>query len=115
VSGSLLASHTYAGGGQLEVRTTSLAELLTAAGREECDVLKLDVEGAEYEVLEALCANREVRRARQVIAEFHHGWTEHPLEHTREITAKIEAAGFRLAHTENRNYLFIRRDVEHAR
>ena len=115
VSGSLLASHAYAGGAQLAVRTTSLAELLAAAGREECDVLKLDVEGAEYEVLEALCASGELRRARQLLAEFHHGWTEHPLEHTLAAAARLETAGFRLAHTENRNYLFVRRDLEHAR
>ena len=115
VSGSLLASHAYAGEAQFPVRTTSFAELLAAAGREECDVLKLDIEGAEYEVLEALCASGVIRRARQVLAEFHHGWTEHPLEHTLEAAARLESAGFRLAHTENRNYLFVRRDVEHGR
>jgi len=114
VSGSLLASHAYAGAEELTVRTTSLAEILAAAGRTECDVLKFDVEGAEYEVLAALCASGEIRRARQLLAEFHHGWTEHPLEHTQELAAKIVAAGFELAHTENRNYIFVRRGAEHA-
>ena len=115
VSGSLLASHAYAGEERIAVRTTSLEELLAQAGRAECDVLKLDVEGAEYEVLAALCASGAIRRARQVLAEFHHGWTEHPLEHTQALAAKIEAAGFELAHTENRNYLFVRRDTRHVR
>lgn len=111
VSGSLLASHAYAGGATLSVPTTSFAEILASAKREECDVLKLDIEGAEYEVLDALCASGAIRRARQVLVEFHHGWTEHPLQHTRDTAARVEASGFRLAYTENRNYLFVRRDV----
>lgn len=114
VSGSLLASHSYAGGETVEARTTSLEALLAEARRDECDVLKLDIEGAEYEVLEALCASGAIRRARQVLAEFHHGWTEHPLGHTLALAARIEAAGFVLAYTENRNYFFLRRDAAHG-
>ncbi len=111
VSGSLLASHSYAGSSTLSVRTTSLAEILAAAGRSECDVLKLDIEGAEYEVLAALCSNGEIRRARQVLVEFHHHCTEHPLEHTLEAVAAVQGSGFMLAHTEGSNYIFVRRDV----
>jgi FkbM family methyltransferase len=111
VSGSLLASHGYAGGGTLSVPTTSFDEILASARRGECDVLKLDVEGAEYEVLNALCASGSIRRARQVLVEFHHGWTEHPLQHTLDTAARVEASGFDLAYVENRNYLFVRRDV----
>jgi FkbM family methyltransferase len=111
VSGSLLESHSYAGGPSLSVPTTSFTEILASAKRSECDVLKLDIEGAEYEVLEALCASGAIRRARQVLVEFHHGWTEHPLQHTLDMAARIEASGFDLAYAENRNYLFVRRDL----
>jgi FkbM family methyltransferase len=111
VSGSLLSSHSYAGSASISVRTTSFAEVLGYADRRECDVLKLDIEGAEYEVLEALCASNEIRRARQVLVEFHHHCTDHTLRETLQTAAKVEAAGFKIAHTEDRNYLFIRSDI----
>jgi FkbM family methyltransferase len=114
VSGSLLSSHGYTGGATRSVRTTSLAELLRLAEREECDVLKLDVEGAEYEVLQALCASGELGRARQLLVEFHHHCTDRTIEHTRNAIALVEASGFRLRHTEDRNAVFVRRDLEHA-
>lgn len=110
VSGSLLASHEYAGEAKLSVRSTSLAELLAAARRTECDVLKLDIEGAEYVVLDALCANGATRSARQLLIEFHHHCTDHSLQDTLDAIAKIEASGFRLGHIEDRNYVFLRRD-----
>lgn len=108
VSGSLLASHAYAGGETIEVLTVCLRELLDHAGRLECDVLKLDIEGAEYEVIEALCASGEIRRARQVLVEFHHDWTAHPYAHTVAAIAALRRRGFELIHTEGRNHIFRR-------
>lgn len=110
VSGSLLSSHSYAGKAALAVRTTSFEEILESAGRMECAVLKLDIEGAEYEVLDTLCATGEIRRAGQVLIEFHHHCTDHPLQHTLEAAAKVAACGFGLVHTEDRNYVFLRHD-----
>jgi FkbM family methyltransferase len=111
VSGSLLASHSYAGDAKLPVRTTSFSEVLASAKRSGCDVLKLDIEGAEYEVLGALCSSGEIRRACQLLVEFHHHCTDHSLQQTLDIAALVQSAGFRLAHTEDRNYIFVRRDV----
>ena len=114
VSGSLLASHSYAGVEALAVRTTSLREILSGARREECDVLKLDVEGAEYEVLEALCRSGEIRKARQLLVEFHHHCTDRTLQDTQDAIARIQASGFELSHTEDRNAAFLRNDFARA-
>lgn len=108
VSGSLLESHGYASKAALEVRTTSLGEILAHAAREDCDVLKLDIEGAEYEVLDALCASGEIRRARQLLVEFHHHCTDRTLADTLERMAQVQASGFKLLHTEDRNCVFLR-------
>ena len=108
VSGSLIPTHEYAGEATLAVRTTSLAELLAESGRDECDVLKLDIEGAEYEVLDAQCACGDIRRARQLLVEFHHHCTDHTLQDTRATIARVEASGFSLRHTEDRNCVFLR-------
>lgn len=114
VSGSLLASHPYASERSVTVSTTSLAEVLARAGREECDALKLDIEGAEYEVLAALCKSGEIRRAVQVLVEFHHGHVERSAQETRDAIAQVESCGFSLCHTEGRNAHFLRRDARHA-
>jgi FkbM family methyltransferase len=111
VSGSLLRSHNYTGEETVEVLTTSLGEVLASAGREECDILKLDIEGAEYEVLAGLCQSGEIRKARQLLIEFHHHCTHHPLEDTLRTVALLQGSGFELIHTENRNYTFRRSDL----
>lgn len=109
VSGSLDPSHEYVDGGErIETRTIDLAQLLANAGREECAVLKLDVEGAEYALLEALCTSGEIRRAAQILIEFHHGVTNRSLADTERTAGQLKAAGFGLVHTEGRNYTFRR-------
>lgn len=111
VSGSLEASHEYvAGGTRIETQTVDLGDLLARAGRSECDVLKLDIEGAEYALLDALVASGGIRAARQLLVEFHHGVTRHGADDTRQIVGRLAAAGYRLVHTEGRNYIF-RRDA----
>lgn len=112
VSGSLDASHEYVGGGErIEVRSYDLDALLAHARSAECDVLKLDIEGAEYELLAALIDSGRIRAARQVLVEFHHGWTRRTLDDTRQAVDQLAAAGFDLVHTEGRNFIFRRRDT----
>ena len=112
VSGSLDGSHAYVEGGEARtVMTTSLEDVLEQSHRAECDVLKLDIEGAEYPVLEDLCTRGLVTKTRQLLVEFHHRATQHTLADTEALVGKIEQAGFRLMHTEGRNYIFRRRDL----
>ena len=111
MSGSLDGSHEYAGDRKLEVETTSLAEILSQQARAECDVLKLDIEGAEYAVLEQLCSSGEIRKAGQVLVEFHHKVTQHTLDDTQRAVAQMRRNGFELVHTEDRNYIFRRRNA----
>ena len=75
-------------------------------GHRKIDLLKLDIEGAEYSLLEALTANGRIRAARQLLVEFHHGVTQHGPNDTRRIVDGLADAGFRLVHTEGRNYIF---------
>lgn len=109
VSGSLENSHEYVGGGErLDVLTTNLAALLKSTDRDECDVLKLDIEGAEYDVIEALVASNDVRRVKQLLIEFHHGATHHAMADTENAVRKLQQHGLKLVHVEGRNYIFRR-------
>jgi FkbM family methyltransferase len=112
VSGSLLESHAYvAGGASREVTTTSLEQVLADAGREDCDALKLDIEGAEYEVLNDLAARGLLGRVRQLMVEFHHGHTGYAMADTERTVQAVLGAGFQLVHVEGRNYSFRRGDL----
>lgn len=112
VSGSLIDSHAYvAGGARVQVRTTNFEEILREAGRRDCDVLKLDIEGAEYDVLAALCASSVIVSVKQLLVEFHHGATHYTMADTEGAVARVRAAGFRLMHVEGRNYIFRRSDL----
>jgi len=111
VSGSLDPSHEYVDGGErIETQTVNLDLLLARAGRSECDVLKLDVEGAEYALLDALVTSGRIQATRQLLVEFHHGVTRHVPEDTQRIVTLLAGVGYRLIHTEGRNYIF-RRDA----
>lgn len=109
VSGSLISSHSYASENKLSVSTISFARVLDHVGRPECDVLKLDIEGAEYDVLKSLCADGSIRRAKQVVIEFHHFCTHYTIEDTNAVSDRIQQSGFQLVYVENRNYIFLRK------
>lgn len=116
VSGSLVGSHEYVSGGEeLAVTTTSLAKILHDAGCDECAVLKIDIEGAEYEVLAELCRTGDIRRARQLLIEFHHRVTHHTLDETMAAVKNVTDAGFELVYVEGRNHIFRRHDTGRRR
>lgn len=109
VSGSLDPSHEYVDGGErIETLTVDLEVLLARAGRVQCDVFKLDIEGAEYALLDALVVSGGIRAAQQLLVEFHHGVTRHSFADTARTVAQLGGAGFRLMHVEGRNYIFRR-------
>jgi FkbM family methyltransferase len=71
--------------GELRVRTRSLDSLIAEHG--DVDLLKLDIEGAEFEVLPAA---RQLRRVARIVAELHVGDDGED----RPIVRALEASGF---------------------
>ena len=59
------------------------------------DVLKMDIEGAEYAVLADLLAG-DLRPA-QILVEFHHRWREVGAGRTRGVLAELARHGYRVA------------------
>ncbi len=77
------------GSGQVRVRVQTMPGLLAEAGMEHVDVLKIDCEGMEYAVLEAM--GPEGLRPIQVLACEYHPQPQHEVE---ELDALLRSAGF---------------------
>jgi FkbM family methyltransferase len=73
-----------------------LATIMQRLGHAYIDLLKLDIEGAEYAVVEDLARSPSPLPIRQLLVEFHHrfeglGWrkTEHALQQLRRLGFKL--------------------------
>lgn len=79
-------------GERVEFPVKRLGTVLRELGHERCDVLKLDIEGSEYDVLDDLLANGP--RPPQLLVEFHHGTGGVTLDRTERILNELGAAGY---------------------
>lgn len=110
-SGSLLQDHvnviqdettTY------DVKAVTLPSLLKEIGVEAVDLLKLDLEGAEYELLGSV-TREQLQPFRQVFVEFHHHAVSRFRESdTRRIVGRLSDLGFNAISVDDHNYLFYR-------
>jgi len=78
----------------IEVPAYSLSTIVDKLGHERVDLMKMDIEGAEYEVLDGLLAS-PVRPA-QLLVEFHHRFPGIGLDKTADIIRRLRADGYRI-------------------
>jgi FkbM family methyltransferase len=71
-----------------------LATIMEMLGHQEIDLLKMDVEGAEYRVIRDLLRNGI--RPRQILVEFHHGHRRHTVGETKNAIRSLNAAGYKI-------------------
>ena len=76
----------------VELPVYRLATIMKMLGNTAIDVLKMDIEGAEYEVLFDLLASGI--RPRQILVEFHHRWPELGVGRTRRAVRELNQAGY---------------------
>ena len=92
----------------LQFRCKSLSTLMSELHWAHIDLLKIDIEGFEYDVIQDLLRKR--LDVRQICVEFHYG---RALGHTRrEMIRKILAlrsAGYDLVHHRHQDHTFLRR------
>jgi FkbM family methyltransferase len=69
-----------------------LASIMSALGHRNIDVLKLDIEGSEYEVIDDLLANNILPR--QLLVEFHHRIKKIGISKTRHSVRRLRTVGY---------------------
>jgi len=109
VSASAVADYG-ASGGRFSVPCRSLPGALQLAGVPRIDVLKLDIEGAEYGVLDAAAEQGWLAGVSQVLVEFHHFLPGLCASQTRAALALLRGLGYDIAWVgrTNHEYLFVR-------
>lgn len=65
------------------------------------DLLKMDVEGAEYDVIEDM--KKSDIRPGQILVEFHHRWPEIGLKKTQQAIRTLSEMGYKLFYTSARD------------
>jgi len=78
----------------IEVPAYSLSSITEKLGHNHIDVLKMDIEGAEYEVLEGLLDSPVLPT--QLLVEFHHRFVENGLERTYDIINRLRGADYEI-------------------
>lgn len=86
-----------------EAPVKRLGTIMRELGHARVDVLKLDVEGAEYGLLEEVC---RVSGVTQLVLEFHHHLAGIPLARTEAAIDDLMAAGFALFHVSDAGHEF---------
>ena len=96
--------------GDLSERVTfecvSLSDVLKSAGWQHAGLLKIDVEGFEYEILDSLL-DEAPEAFSQICVEFHHFLPDIKLTQTLRIICKLYSRGYRVIHKSQCDYLFI--------
>ena len=106
VSFSLLEDR--ANGNAIEARVHRLNTIAQMLGHKRIDILKMDIEGAEYAVIaDLLHASVTIN---QILVEFHHGVQGLSVHQTREAITTLNHLGYRIfsISPNGREYSFIR-------
>ena len=107
-SGSILSGHTNIINDDIktyEVESVNLHELVRRIGLTPIDFIKLDLEGAEYKLLEGI-SEKDLEPFKQIYVEFHHHCTNYSIRDTKAIVNKIRGMGFKVFTLDRHNYLF---------
>ena len=111
VSGSFFKNHTNVQHDDINaypVDTINLAGIFQKIGIARINLLKLDIEGAEYSLLENV-TEETLSMIDQIVVEFHHHCIKHFLfDDTLRVICRLQRFGFFHYTRDKRNYLFWR-------
>lgn len=110
-SGSLLSTHSNMQRDDVTsylVESITLSSLIKRIGVDHIDLIKLDLEGAEYDLLRSVKAE-DLIPYDQIFIEFHHhAVPQYSMVDTKEAVETLAGFGFKVFSLDNHNYLFYR-------
>ena len=109
IGGGKNDSTWFKAGGSETLPCANLAREMERNHHDSIDLLKIDIEGFEYEVLESCFAERIP--IKQICVEFHDFFPEISKAKTREMIRALDSRGFDLIHRHRHDHTFLRRDV----
>jgi FkbM family methyltransferase len=78
----------------VSVPVRRIKSIMDELGHDRIDLLKMDIEGCEYQVLESLLEDRLT--VKQLLVEFHHRWPEIGMQRTVQCLALLREHGFQV-------------------
>ena len=109
IGGGTDSSTWLMAGGSEVLPCTELAREMEMNGHNSIDLLKIDIEGFEYEVLEG-CLEERIP-IKQICVEFHDFYPEIPKAKTKQMIRALKAHGFDLIHRHRHDHTFLRRET----
>jgi FkbM family methyltransferase len=109
VGGGINEATWFKAGGTESLPCTSIPREMALNGHDIIDVLKIDIEGFEYEVLENCLAERIP--IKQICVEFHDFFADVTRAQTRKMIRAIESHGYELIHRHRHDHTFLLRDI----
>jgi FkbM family methyltransferase len=93
----------------ISVPVKRLSTIMNELGHQRIDLMKMDIEGAEYGVIDDICASGI--RPGQLLVEFHHRFPGVGVGKTKAAINTIKAMGYQLfsVSASNGEYCFVRR------
>ncbi len=86
----------------IKARVKTLQSIMTELRHEHIDILKMDIEGGEYDVIDDIVTHRWP--IRQLVVEFHHAYETIPLSDTIAAVNKLRAIGSQVFAISERGY-----------
>lgn len=80
----------------IPLQVSNITTILQRLGHNHIDLLKMDIEGSEYEVIHNF-QNHQVRPT-QLLVEFHHRWPELGIGKTKEALRILRKLGYKVYH-----------------
>lgn len=109
VSGSLQRAG-HLGESRIEVPLIGIRDIFGITGSERINLLKLDIEGSEYDLIDSAAFGQCAERIELLCVEFHHRWQEFGCDATLNAVATLKSLGYRCAwrsRTTNEEFLFV--------
>jgi len=95
----------------IEVELKKLSTIMEELGHDRIDVLKIDIEGSEYAVLDEIV--EKGIDVQQILVEFHPQiWHKYTQEDTDDVIKELEDMGYHCFHVKGGEYCFYKGEVE---